>query len=62
MYHKLKYPEIFSEVKICTNMQKNFFLTDSTGYEMQTFLTPIKQYMLVKNMVLHKNPDSIDQY
>lgn len=26
---------------------------------MQTFLTPIKLHTLVKNMFLHKNPDSI---
>jgi hypothetical protein len=39
-------------------MQKKLFLTDSTGYEIQTFLTPIKQHTLVKNMFLHKNPDS----
>lgn len=55
MYHKLKYSEIFSEVKICTNMQTKLFLTDSTDYEIQIFFTPIKQHTLVKNML---NPDS----
>jgi hypothetical protein len=41
-------------------MQKKIFLTDSTGYEMQTFLTPLKHHTLVKNMFLHKNPDFTD--
>lgn len=38
--------------------KKKLFLTDSTVYETQTFLTPIKQHTLVKHMVLHKNSDS----
>jgi len=41
---------IFSKIKICTIMQKKLFLVDFTDYETQTFLTPIKQQTLVKNM------------
>lgn len=40
-------------------MQKKLCLTYFTGYQMQTFLTSIKQHTLVKNMFLNKYPDSI---
>jgi len=43
-------------------MQKHFFFIDFTGYEMQTFLTPFKQNMFVKNMFLHNNLDSIHYF
>jgi len=43
MYHKVKYSEI-SKIKISTDMQKKMYLINFTGYEMQTFLTLIKQY------------------
>lgn len=36
-----------------------FFFIDFTEYETQTFLTPFKQNMPVKNMFLHKILDSI---
>jgi len=43
----------------CALICKNNFLMDSTRYETQTFIGPIKHHItLVKNMFLHINPDS----